>query len=507
MKFDLQPRSIAFRLITAVLAVELLSSVLVVVLSFGYERHIHFRAFDVMLHGRADSILGAVQDADDPGDSVMLDQADLHIPPEDVYEVWDANGRQLGRTPNWQGAGPGAPTHPWGDFSQLAVNGRHYRVLRIQGSRTVDPGEQGGGKVRQVTIVYGSPTYHVWRAVRGAVEFYAAGSILLLLVTGPLIAWLLHRGLLPLRQLATLASQVSVDAWQFTPPVSARTTPELAPLTHALESVLQRLERSFLQQQAFVSDAAHELKTAVAVQKSSLQLLSMKPRSAAEYKTGLERCLADSLRLESLVADMLTLARAESSAPTPGPQPTADLAECIQRAAAQLETMAAMRNVRVLVVPPTPDLASVKGAGFSPYIEPANSTRALAPEGMPPEVTVPLPPEDCSVLLSNLLLNAIQHSPPGSIVEIRPALEAQTVVLVIQDRGDGIPAETLPHVFDRFYRGDPSRTRNTGGTGLGLAICKAIAQKAGGSISIASQPDPSLSNQGTTVTVRFPVAK
>ena len=81
MKFRLQPRSIAFRLIFAVLAVELLSAILVVALSFGYERHIHFRAFDVMLHGRADSVLGAVQDADDPGDIVMLDQADLHIPP------------------------------------------------------------------------------------------------------------------------------------------------------------------------------------------------------------------------------------------------------------------------------------------------------------------------------------------------------------------------------------------------------------------------------------------
>ena len=69
LSIKIQPRSIAFRLIVAVLSVELLSSILVVVLSYGYERHIHFHAFDVMLHGRADSILGAVQDADDPGDN------------------------------------------------------------------------------------------------------------------------------------------------------------------------------------------------------------------------------------------------------------------------------------------------------------------------------------------------------------------------------------------------------------------------------------------------------
>ena len=465
MKLSLQPRSIAFRLIVAVLAVELLSAVLVVVLSFGYERHIHFRAFDVMLHGRADSILGAVQDADDPGDNVILDQADLHIPPEDIYEVWDASGHLLGQSSNlkdagnWEGAGPGKPAHPFGDIWKPIINGHHYRVLRIQGARTVDPGEQGGGKLRQVTIVYGSPTYHVWRAIRGAVEFYAAGSILLLLVTGPLIAWLLHRGLLPLRQLAALAAQVSVDSWQFSPSASARTTPELAPLTLALESVLQRLERSFLQQRAFVSDAAHELKTAVAVVKSSLQLLSMKPRSAKEYQAGLERCLADSQRLEALVADMLTLARAESSIPTPGPPSVADLVECIRQTITQMETIATLRNVRVQVSEPGLNEAPIKAS---------------------------LAPEDCTLLLSNLLLNALQHSPPASIVEINLAVESAlrkpTALLVIQDHGDGIPAEALPHVFDRFYRGDPSR--------LGASIRAVTASKI-----------------GVTVTVRLPISE
>jgi signal transduction histidine kinase len=498
MKFRLQPRSIAFRLIVAVLAVEMLSCITVAALSFGYERHIHFRAFDVMLHGRADSILGAVQDAEDPGDNVMLDQADLHIPSDDVYEVWDANGRLLGRSSNWEGPGKweaadswqgeerdrdhGGPEHHREYIARLTIHDRHYRLLRIQGSRTVDPGEHGG-KLRQVTVIYGAPTARVWQSINGAVEFYAAGSLFLLLVTGPLIAWLLHRGLLPLRQLAALASQVSVDSWQFSPPASARATPELAPLTHALESVMQRLERSFLQQRAFVSDAAHELKTAVAVVKSSLQLLNMKPRSAQEYQAGLERCLADSQRLEALVADMLALARAESSAPAPGPRPSADFTACIQQTVTQLETFAALRNVQVQVSNRT-----------------ANQTA----------IPVSIPAEDCTLLLSNLLLNAIQHSPPASIVEIDLTMDADqgapTAVLVIQDHGDGIPAQALPHVFDRFYRGDPSRTRNTGGTGLGLAIAKAIAQKAAGSIDLASQPNPAEPNQGTAVTVRLPIA-
>src|ERR1035437_4137582 len=470
MRLALQHRSIAFRLIAAVLAVELASAILVVLLSFGYERHTHFRSFDVMLHGRVDSILGAVQDAEDPGDNVMLVKDDLHLPPDDIYEVYDAHQRLLGRSSNWQGVPPDiqAPAH--GPFLRMNVNGHHYRVLRFHGSRIIDVAEPGGGKLREFTILYGTPTEHVWEAIRGSVEFYAAGSILLLLVTGPLIAWLLHRGLLPLRQLAALAGEVSVDAWQFSPPASAHLTPELAPLTQAIENVLSRLERSFVQQRTFVSDAAHELKTAVAVIKSSLQLLGMRKRTPQEYQAGLERCLADSLRLEDLVAKMLTVARLESAVPTSGPQPTADMAECLRLTVDQLATFAALHGIRISVAAPA-------------------------------TVAVPISAEDCSLLLSNLLLNALQHSPPASEVEVRLTHIAEFVELVIEDHGEGINPEALPHVFDRFYRGDPSRTRTTGGTGLGLAIVKAIAQRAGGSIAIASQP-----GQGTTVTVRLPVA-
>ena len=252
--------SIAFRLIAAVLLVELASAALVILLALGYERHSHFRSFDVMLHGRADSVLGAVQDAEDVGDNVMLDLADLHVPPDDVYEVWDGRGELLGRSANWQGsAGMRVPDR--NGMFRAEIRDHDYRLLFIRGTRIVDPGEPGGGHLRFVTILYGAPTAHVWNAIYGAVEFYAAGMLLLVLITGPLIAWVLHRGLEPLRQLASLAGRVSAESWEFSPPASARETAELAPLTQALENALQRLERSFTQQRTFVSDAAHELKT------------------------------------------------------------------------------------------------------------------------------------------------------------------------------------------------------------------------------------------------------
>jgi signal transduction histidine kinase len=114
--------------------------------------------------------------------------------------------------------------------------------------------------------------------------------------------------------------------------------------------------------------------------------------------------------------------------------------------------------------------------------------------------SVPIAADDCSLLLSNLLLNALQHSPQGAQIELRLCAENDSAHVEIEDHGEGIDPEALPHVFERFYRGDPSRTRSTGGTGLGLAICKAVVERAGGSIGIVSQP-----GQGTTVTVRLPL--
>jgi signal transduction histidine kinase len=458
--------SIAFRLIAAVLLVELVSAVLVILLALGYERHAHFRSFDVMLRGRADSVLGAVQDAEDVGDNVMLDLADLHVPDEDVYEVWDGRGHLLGRSSNWPGSS-GIRTPQTDGISRLDLSGRHYRLLRLHGSRIVDPGEPGGGHLRPVTILYGAPTERVWHAIRGAVEFYAGGSLLLLAVTGPLIAWLLHRGLSPLRELAAEASHVSARAWAFSPPASARETAELAPLTNALESTLQRLERSFTQQRTFVSDAAHELKTAVAVAKSSLQLLGLKDRTSAEYRAGLEQCLADTRRLEELVAKMLTLARVENGPGAIAAAPKSDIAGCARQIATQLQSVASLRGVSVTV---------------------------SAPESC----CISLTAEDATLVVENLLMNALQHSPQGSQVEMRIATRDGIAELAIVDHGEGIDARVRPFVFDRFYRGDESRARSTGGAGLGLAICKGIVEKTGGSIALESNL-----GEGTTVTVRL----
>jgi signal transduction histidine kinase len=461
--------SLTHRLIATILLVELLAALAISGAAMLYERHVRFRSFDVMLRGRADSLLGAVQDADDQGDNVMLDGTEANLPAEDIYQVQDARGQVLGHSPNWNGPNNAFLNSRAGRPLRLSAGGKHYRGLRLEGIRVVDPGEKAGGITRHVIIFYGSPVGHVWGEIWEAVGFYAGTSLCLLAVSGMLIFWLLNRGLAPLRQLAAEAAGVSENSWNFVPPERARMIKELAPLTNALETVLTGLEHAFMQQRRFVGDAAHELKTAVAVLKSSLQLLTLKQRTAVEYEQGIERCQLDCERLEETVAKMLTLARAETTTPTP--KMASDLAAVLRQVSQQFESMAELKHLKIILMAEEP-------------------------------VWVDVDPEQLQLLCSNLVLNSLQHSPAGSLVQAAVEQDGTQAELTIEDTGEGIAPEDLPHVFERFYRGDPSRSRNTGGTGLGLAICKAIASKWLGTIEIAS--DLGL---GTKVKVRFPAAQ
>src|SRR5271156_4068738 len=349
--------SLTHRLIATILLVELLAALSVSGAALVYERHVRFRSFDVMLRGRADSLLGAVQDAEDTQDNVMLDGTEVSLPGEDIYQVQDSGGRILGHSPNWTGPSTDLLTAKTDRMQRVSVRGKHYRALRIEGLRIVDPGDKGGGVPRHVTIFYGSPIDRVWREIWEAVGFYAITSLCLLAISGWLIFWLLNRGLAPLRQLAAEAAGVSVESWNFVPPERARMIRELEPLTVALETVLTGLERAFMQQRRFVGDAAHELKTAVAVLKSSLQLLTLKQRTAVEYEQGIERCQLDCERLEETVAKMLTLARAETNAASP--KMAADLAEGLRQVSEQFESMAELKHLKIILLAQEPVMVDV----------------------------------------------------------------------------------------------------------------------------------------------------
>ncbi len=462
-------QSLTRRAVAAVLSVELLCAVAFCCTALWHERATRLHAFDATLGGRSDSLLGAVQDAEDPEDNVAIDPAELRLPPEDAYAVYNQGGRLLGSSPG----APGTLIARAGDGLRGARSGRReYRVLQREALRIIDRAENGGvGLRRPVTIVYAAPTAQIWHEVLEAAGFYALVSFVLVSTTTVILLLLTRRLLRPIGELAAAAGGVSVRSLHFKAPESAERFVELRPLTEALSATIGRLRQAFENEQRFVGDAAHELKTAVAVVRSTVQLLGLRPRSGEEYRDGLERVLQDNERVEQLIARMLTLARYEEGAET-SPNAT-DLTAGVRGAVDQLR-----------------GFAEAHGTSLHTSLEPGVCARVGQ--------------EAVQVLVSNLVVNAVQHSLTGGAVSVCLRTRADAghmAFLEVKDGGAGIAAETLPHVFRRFFREDRSRSRETGGAGLGLAICKSLVENAGGQIALES-----VQGEGTTVRVSFRLA-
>jgi signal transduction histidine kinase len=247
---------------------------------------------------------------------------------------------------------------------------------------------------------------------------------------------------------------------------------ELRPLAETLSAAIRGLKLSVDQQNRFLGDAAHELKTAVSIVHSSIQLLLMRSRNAGEYSSSLEAVLTDNVRVDELVNRMLDAARFTEgkSEKVANSNPSTNLVEVSQHVLQRLQPILEAQNLRV----------EMQG-------ELQTSVRSSV--------------DELDVLVSNLIVNAAQHSRDGGLVGLRVEALDGFVFLTVQDHGHGISPEALPHVFERFYREDASRSRETGGAGLGLSICKAIVEAASGTIEIKSTV-----GLGTTVRVKLPSA-
>jgi signal transduction histidine kinase len=452
--------SITRRLVLTVLLLELLAAIGLITAVTVHERNVQLKAFDANLRGNVDALMGAVQDAEDTGDNVMLDLRGVQLPPHAIYLVEDEHGKLLGSAgviPDLAQASE--------SIQHVRAAGRSYRFFTYRGARIIDPGRNGGIR-HDITILYGIPDGHVWHEVLEAVRFFAIATAVLLGITAVLMAWLVRRWLHPIHELAFEAGRISSLEWRFDAPASARRISELRPLATALEAALIRLELAFEQQKRFTNDAAHELKTDLAIVKSSLQLLSMKKRTQEEYTRGLALSLDDFIRLELTVQKMLTLARLEQ--PDRTHLGSCLLREAVEEAVQQSNPFAALRRITVLV-----NAAS--------------------------DVRVPLDNRDAVLLCSNILVNALQHSPEDAAVHLDLSSDGSQIRLTIRDHGEGIRDEDHKFLFEPFYRGDPSRSRKSGGTGLGLSICKAVCNRVGGSIEIRNHPDG-----GALVTVILP---
>ena len=216
-------------------------------------------------------------------------------------------------------------------------------------------------------------------------------------------------------------------------------------------AVTRPVDRAWAQQKQFLSDASHELKTPLTVILSSADLL--RRRAAPEQEAYIDNIQAESRRMRSLVEDMLTLFRAQKSAGTL-PDTTADVSEMAVTAALRFEPVA-FEAGHLLEYDITPGL-SVRGDG-------AKLGQALA------------------VLLDN----AVKYAAPGTSIQLDAARQGSRAVLTVTNRGEDIPADKLPHIFDRFYRADEARTDGSS-FGLGLAIAKAIVDAHRGTIRCES---------------------
>ena len=464
----MKPYSLSRRLIVTVLLVETLLAVCTTGVALLYERRQQLNAFDVMLRGRADSLLGAVQDAQDEADNVMLAPKALDLRRGDLYQVREPSGRVVGQSPQWnnQVARNFLEGNRGHNFHFL---NRKYRGMVLHGIRQIDQDDKSPGVSRPVIIDYAAPLIPVRHALADAAQFLLLSNSLVLLLTGIALYFLLRRGMAPLESLAAQAAAISPPSLDFHAPHQALAVAELAVLARALESSMRRLGDSVDQQRTFVNDAAHELKTAVTIIKSSLQLLDSRPRSPQEYRRGLQACLADCARLEELVVKLLTLARLEqSSAGELVPSSQTNLSESLREIAIQLDSVAKLRSVNLHL-------------------------------NLKENLHANLPYDEAENLAFNLVLNALQHTPSGGSVTLTTDATEAMVRMEIEDTGEGIDPADLPFIFNRFYRGDRSRARTTGGTGLGLAICKAIVDAYGGKIEVHSVP-----GKGTRVLVTLP---
>jgi heavy metal sensor kinase len=246
-----------------------------------------------------------------------------------------------------------------------------------------------------------------------------------------------------------------------------RAAEELETLSAAFNELLARLDQSFDSMRRFVADASHELRTPIAVIRGEADVALSQDRPAESYRETLAVILDESRRLSRLVDDLLNLARADAGN-VKLQQSDFYFGDLLQDCCRSAQALAGSRGI---------------------------SVECRSPE----DVQYRGDEELLHRLVMNLLDNAIRHTPKGGRVGVSLEPVNSELRLQISDTGSGIAPEALPHLFDRFYRGDKARSRQDGGFGLGLAIVKWIAESHQGAVAVASTP-----GTGSTFTVSLP---
>ena len=279
--------------------------------------------------------------------------------------------------------------------------------------------------------------------------------------------WLSRRAMAPVDAITDAARSVSEHQLSRRL-VLPRTADELQRLTATFNAMLDRLEASFARITRFTADASHELRTPVALVRTTAELTLRRPREVEDYRDALTQVLWEAERMSGLIENLLALARVDSGSEVLALEPL-DVGALLRQACDRCQPLADAKAVRVERAIPPDQVAGRADA------------RAL---------------ERLFVILID---NAVRYTPGGGRVRVGLETADEAASVAVADTGIGIPRASIPLIFERFYRVDPARSRDAGGAGLGLSIARWIADAHRASIHVESSE-----GHGSTFTVRLP---
>jgi two-component system OmpR family sensor kinase len=290
---------------------------------------------------------------------------------------------------------------------------------------------------------------------------------LAILLSAVVCYWLAGRAFRPIRRLAETAHEIeATDLHQRVPVPLARD--EVRDLSLIFNQMVERLEHAFAQQRRFVADASHELRTPVAVIRSMTEVALSQPSDRDDYISVLQGVNSESERLGQLINDLLALARADEGQVVFD----SDAVRLDLLAADVVDSMAPLAEERQI---------HLRVEHLQPATVLGDAARLIQ-------------------VIMSLVDNALTYTNAGGSVTLSVEAEQEQACLTVTDTGIGISAEDKAHIFERFYRADPARSRAAGGSGLGLAIVDWLVKTHGGTVTVESQL-----GKGSTFTVTLPL--